>query len=248
MKEGLKIKSIKRISIQDLLIMDHERFYIVNKPSGLSSLNDRSNPDLCLDNLAEAYHPGSILCHRLDKFTSGAMIIAKDETAYRYFSIQFQERLVEKHYNAIVAGVHNFQNKEVDFPIYKSSNGSLRIDYAEGKPALTIFNTLEQFKHFTLLDCEPVTGRMHQIRLHLAAIRTSIAGDELYGGKDILLSSFKRNYKYAMHEERPLNQGYMLHARSLTFNIPDQEEPISVEAPFFNNWEVVLKILRKYDK
>ena len=85
-------------------------------------------------------------------------------------------------------GLKEFENTQVDKPIYALNTGIVKIDFEKGKPAQTIFNTLEVFKKHSLIACKPITGRTHQIRIHLATLQASISGDEQYGGKSIFLS------------------------------------------------------------
>lgn len=225
----------------DWILFEDDRYLIINKPPGLSTLEDRNDPVNLLA-LARAYHGEAQVCHRLDKDTSGVLAIAKDPGAYRHLTQLFQHRQVTKIYHAIVDGIHRFENEAVDQPILKKSDGTVSLD-AKGKASLTFFQTLEAYKAHCLVSCRPVTGRMHQIRIHLAYLGASISGDAGYGGKPIFLSQLKRNYNLKKtEEEQPLMKRMALHALSVTFNSLDDKE-ITVEAPYPKDFRVAVKQL-----
>jgi 23S rRNA pseudouridine955/2504/2580 synthase len=180
----------------------------------------------------------------LDKDTSGVLAIAKNPAAYRHLSMQFENREVTKTYHAVADGVHHFENKLVDAPIVKLNNGTVRINKQEGKDAQTYFTTEQAFKNHTLIRCNPVTGRMHQIRIHLALLRASITGDETYGGKPFFVSSIKRGFQLKkMTDEEPLMKRMALHAFSLEFALLDGKK-IKVEAPYPKDMKALLKQLQ----
>ncbi|RMG27358.1 MAG: RluA family pseudouridine synthase [Bacteroidetes bacterium] len=239
-------KANKFIHFKDLILYEDEHILLINKPVGMASLDDKSTRNV--NHLARLYHPELKLCHRLDKMTSGVLLLAKGGEHYRSISLQFQHRQVRKCYHTLVAGVHQFDGYEINLPLLVTSNKKVYVNKQEGKASKTRVFSREQFRNYTLLQCEPVSGRMHQIRVHLAAIRCPIVGDQLYGGADIYLSKLKRNYKFSMRkEEQPLNHGYLLHAHSLEFTHPASGEQLSFTAPYPKNFEVVLKVLRKYN-
>ena len=194
----------KKIQIQDIILFEDPDFFLVNKPPFLSTLEDRQD-NINLLALAKAYSSDAQVCHRLDKDTSGVLAIAKNPEAYRHLSIQFEKRQVSKVYHAVVDGVHNFKDVLVDQPILKQDDGMVKISKREGKPAQTYFSSLKSYRHHTLIECRPITGRMHQIRIHLAFLGASITGDELYGGKPLFLSAIKRRFNLKnLTEEEPL--------------------------------------------
>ncbi|MCI4667068.1 MAG: RluA family pseudouridine synthase [Bacteroidia bacterium] len=242
----MSTKTKKNLAFKDLILFEDEDIILINKPLNVASLDDKSQQNIHF--LAKEYDNDLRLCHRLDKNTSGVLLLCRKDENYRNISIQFEKRKVKKTYHTIVGGVHRFDQLEVDLPIYVSTNKKVSISHANGKPSKTIFETNLAFRNYTLINCYPVSGRMHQIRVHLSAISCPIVGDSLYGGEDILLSNLKRNYKYSMRkEERPVNHGYMLHAHELNFTHPQSGEAMSVAAPYPKNFETTLKILRKYN-
>ncbi|WP_423149520.1 RluA family pseudouridine synthase [Rubrolithibacter danxiaensis] len=232
---------------QDLILFENNDLIVVNKPAFISSLDEREGGEINMLRLAKQYSDDAQICHRLDKETSGALIIAKNPEAYRFISIQFEKRQVNKVYHAIINGTHQFSNLEVDLPILNLGNKNVSISRQEGKPALTIFNSLKYFKHYTLVECRPVTGRMHQIRIHLATQRASISGDEMYGGKPVFLSEIKRGYRLGKdQEELPIMKRFALHAREVTFKI-SEDKPVTITAPYPKDFETLLKLLEKFD-
>lgn len=234
--------------LQDMILFENENVVVVNKPPHLSSLDERIVENPSLLKIARAHHPELRLCHRLDKETSGALILAKNDETYRYVSMEFEHRRVLKRYHAVIEGIHRFDQLEVDLPIGPSRNGLMKIDFKEGKEALTYFNSLAYFRHYTLVECTPITGRTHQIRVHLAAQKAIIAGDSAYGGKAPLLSRIKRKYNIGeFEEERPMIGRFALHAYQIKFMASDGVE-VDVTAPYPKDIQVLLKQLEKYDR
>ena len=235
-----------RIKFQDLIVFEDEDFILVNKPPFLSTLEDR-NEKINLLRLARAYAPDAQVCHRLDKDTSGVLAIAKNPVAYRHLSMQFEKRQVTKLYHAVVDGIHQFNEREVDQPILKQPDGMAKISKREGRPAVTYFTSIRSFRHHTLVACKPITGRMHQIRLHISHLGAPITGDELYGGKPFFLSQVKRKFNLKKEtEEEPLIKRMALHAFSLTFNDLSESSRI-VEAPYPKDLQVLMKQLEMND-
>lgn len=235
------MKSVK-IKIDDLILWEDKDFFVLNKPPFLSTLQDRNDP-VNLLGLAKQYSSDAQACHRLDKDTSGAIAFAKNPEAYRHLSMQFEHREVSKIYHAVVDGIHNFKDELVDAPILKMDDGIAKISKREGKPAQTYFTSLRSYRFHTLVECRPVTGRMHQIRVHLAFLKAPITGDEQYGGKPFFLSSVKRgfNLKKAT-EEQPLINRMALHAYALEFtNLTSQK--VRVEAPYPKDMQALIRQL-----
>ena len=138
----------------------------------------------------------------------------------------------------------HFRDFWVDLPIFAEQVGKIRIDRTHGKPAQTRFNTLQVFRHFTLLECEPKTGRLHQIRVHLQSQNASIAADVLYKSDIPHLSKIKRKMHGA---DTPLIQRFALHARELELLDVDLS-PMKLIADYPKDFAVFLKLLNKYDQ
>ena len=231
----------------DLILFENDDVIVVNKPPFLSSLDEREGGEVNLLRLAKAYWDDAQICHRLDKETSGALIIAKNPEAYRMVSMQFEKRQVKKVYHAVIDGTHTFENLLIDLPILNVGKGNVTISRQEGKRAETWFQSLKYFKHYTLVECRPVTGRMHQIRIHLATQRASIAGDDMYKGEPVFLSKIKRKYHLGKdQEELPIMKRFALHAYEVTFKINPETE-ITIHAPYPKDFETLLKLLEKFD-
>lgn len=232
-----------KMKLEDLIIWEDDNYIVINKPAFISTLADR-NDSVNILSMAREYHEDAQVCHRLDKETTGALVIARNPEAYRHMSIQFENREVTKIYHAVADGIHDFNNREVERSILKLGNGSVRIDI-KGKEATTIFQTLKAYTAHTLIECRPITGRMHQIRVHLSSIEAPITGDEMYGGKPLYLSTIKRKYNLKKWtEEQPLIKRLALHAHSLTFKGLNGKE-LSIEAPYPKDFRVLTEQLDK---
>lgn len=237
------------MTFKDLILLENSNYIIINKPTGISSLQERFGMHVSIQDLSKSYLPIAQLGHRLDKMTSGVLVVAKNPEAYRNFHLQLQNREVIKKYHAIVHGTHKFDRDPIDLPIKVSSSGKAKIDFKMGKQSLTIIKSIENFRHFTLLECLPITGRLHQIRIHLANQGANLVSDTSYGGKFPFLSQIKKNYKRSTKEKEPIPMisRFALHAYSISFSNIDGEELI-VNAPYPKDFVVFLKQLRKYDQ
>lgn len=233
---------MKKYSVRDLILWEDNDFIAVNKPPFLSTLEDRSDPVNLLA-LVRDYCETAQACHRLDKDTSGIIVFAKNPEAYRHMSMQFEHRKVEKIYHAVVDGVHDFQHHLVDAPILAAPDGIVKISKRDGKPAQTYFTTLVAYRQHSLIECRPITGRMHQIRIHLSLLNASITGDEQYGGKPLYLSAIKRGFNLKKHtEEEPLMKRMALHAKSLIFKSM-KDEKLTLEAPYPKDFQALIRQL-----
>ena len=228
--------------LKDILLWEDEDYFAINKPPFISTLEDRNDPVHLLA-LAKAYCAKAQACHRLDKDTSGVLIFAKNPDAYRNLSIQFEKREVKKIYHAVVDGIHDFKEQLVDAPIARNDDGTVSIRKSDGKSAQTYFTTLEVYRGHSLIECRPITGRMHQIRAHLALLKASITGDEQYGGKPFLLSSIKRSFNLKRNtEEQPIMKRMALHAKSIAFfNLKGNW--IDLDAPYPKDFQALIRQL-----
>jgi 23S rRNA pseudouridine955/2504/2580 synthase len=237
---------MKKLNLQDLVLFENKDVMVLNKPPYISSLDERDETRSSIIKLLRAQMSDPQLCHRLDKETSGALVIAKNPETYRAVSMEFEHRRVIKTYHAIADGVHSFDNHEVFLPITQTSKGNVRIDFKTGKEAVTYFTTLKNFKNFTLIKCTPITGRMHQIRIHLSSQRAPIASDIEYGGQMPMLSTMKRKYSFTKwEEEQTIMRRVALHAQRIKFNL--KGEDIEVTAPYPKDFDVFLKLLEKFN-
>lgn len=237
---------MKYPTFSELILFEDDDLLVVNKPANMSTLDDRNTFELNLLRLTKKYLEDAQICHRLDKETSGCVIIAKNPETYRSVAMQFEHRQIDKTYHAIVHGNHQMNDLEVNLPILNQGKDNVKID-REGKPALTYFTSLHHFKNFTLVGCKPITGRMHQIRIHLATQRAIIAGDVMYGGQFPMLSTIKRKFRLSKNEEeQPIMKRFALHAYQISFQ-KNNGEQLTVTAPYPKDFDVFLKLLQKFD-
>jgi len=231
----------KLSNLADSILFQNQDYILINKPPFIATLEDRNDPVNLLQQAREIV-PDAQVCHRLDKDTSGILAIAKNPEAYRHLSMQFEQRQVKKIYHAIIDGISQFDEKLVDRPILKQSDGTVKIS-REGKDAQTWFSTLQNFKNHSLVQCSPITGRMHQIRIHLATLKAPITGDTIYGGKEFYLSSIKRGFNLKKDSvEEPFMKRMALHAHSLSFSGLDGKN-IEMVAPYPKDMAALLKQL-----
>lgn len=237
---------MKKASIEDAILFENDNVLAINKPSGISTLEDRSDSNNVLSKVREL-HPEIKNCHRLDKYTSGVLLFAKNLDTYRHINRQFEARTIRKTYHALVHGITEFRDFKVDVPLLIRGNGKVVWDKRDGKLSSTTFTTIQNFREYSLLKCMPVTGRKHQIRVHLQYANHPIVADLDYGGSLIYLSQLKSNYKMSNKEERPITDRMALHAFSIQFDLQDQQS-IAIEAPYPKDLQILLKQLEKYSK
>jgi 23S rRNA pseudouridine1911/1915/1917 synthase len=232
---------------------EDDHLLIINKKAGLRTIPDRYSADgpNLFAMLKKRY--GNIwVIHRLDKDTSGIICFAKSEEAHKSMSLQFQDRTVKKTYSAIVDGALTKSSGSIATSIAPHPNrkGAMIINN-NGKAALTHFQLKEGFKQFSLLEVEIMTGRTHQIRVHLASIHHPLAVDKLYGKREALfLSEIKRKgFKIGRNkEERPILNRQPLHANQLVFVHPASGETMHITASLPKDMNALLKQLRKWGK
>ena len=235
---------MKSINLSDFIVHEDEHYLVINKWPGISTLSDR-HQEVCLLDKVRKYYDGAQVCHRLDKHTSGVLVFAKNQEAYRYLSLQFQDRKVRKVYHALVEGRHQFRDKVIDLPLYQGRRGHVRVSHMSGKDSETKVNTLQEFNTHSLLQCEPATGRTHQIRVHLSEVGAPLMGDVAYGGHELYLSEIKRHYNLRKDSsERPLMARPALHAKSLGFRSVSGDF-VEYEADYPKDFRATLNQLNK---
>jgi RluA family pseudouridine synthase len=235
----------------DLLFQD-DALVAINKPARLAVLPGRGRTESLVELLtADPRLKGAkpLIVHRLDADTSGVIVFALTEAAHRALSEQFRLRTVTKEYWALVRGTPLHESGSVNLPIGGDPGNKNRmvIRGLEPKKSRTNWVMKDRFKGVSLLAVFPVTGRRHQIRVHLKAMGHPLAVDPYYGGESLLLSEFKRKYKLGKHqEERPLMERLTLHARSLSFAHPTSGEPMTISAELPKDFRSALAALEKW--
>lgn len=251
------------------VIFEDDSLLAFDKPSGLLVAPDRW--DKQRENLMGLVHAkfghDFANVHRLDADTSGLLLCAKNKVALDFVSGQFQSKTVQKKYHALVVVLPIDEAMKVVKPIRDAAGalpdafivdlalgederqkGRMRVFKGRGgKECTTEFRTLERFGRFAFVECKPLTGRTHQLRVHLAAAGAPILNDPFYGAPEIklLLSDLKRRYK-GRDEEKPMISRLALHASELTLTHPVTREPLTLSAPLPHEFEVALKYLRKF--
>lgn len=221
------------------IVYEDSDIIVVNKPKGMVVHPANGNPDgtlvnaimnICKDSLSGIggeIRPGIV--HRIDKDTSGLLIVAKNDKAHINLSEQIKNREITKKYVALVRGVIKENFATIDMPIGRSDKDRKKMAVRkDGKKAVTHFDVIERFDGFTYLDIKIDTGRTHQIRVHMAEIGYPIVGDMVY-------SNGKNPFGV---------EGQMLHAKSLDFKHPTTGKQMHLEAPLPEYFEEVLEKLR----
>jgi 23S rRNA pseudouridine1911/1915/1917 synthase len=229
------------------VIFENENFIAINKPTALLSIPDRVRSETSLKDMLMHQYGEIFTVHRLDKGTSGLIVYAKNEQTHKQLSQSFEGRDVEKYYVGLVHG--KMQNKEgtIDAPIteHPVKKGKMII-HMKGKPSVTDYSIIENFRLFSWAKFCIQTGRTHQIRVHLQYINHSIVCDELYGsGEPIYVSSLKRNYHLSKKEdgEKPILSRLALHSLQLKFDLNGEHYELEAEIP--KDLKATLKQLRK---
>jgi RluA family pseudouridine synthase len=205
------------------IIYQDDDIIVVNKPAGVSVTKDRSGDDQLTDILADQLEPAVCsqlrLVHRLEKDTSGVMVLAKNVEAQTKFTTYFEKREVKKTYLAIVTGFVPGRQGTINAPLTRDPKNPALMCIAKkkGKAAVTDWQLLADFGSVALLAVNPLTGRTHQIRVHLPSIALPLAIDPLYGSsRPLFLSDFKSGYRLAKGQtEKPLIERLTLHAYQL---------------------------------
>lgn len=244
------------------VLYEDEHLLALDKPSGLLTSPDRYDPER--PNLMKLLHAGiaenkpwarerglSYLmnAHRLDFETSGVILLAKSKPVLVQLANLFGSEKPAKKYGALVQGQPASDEFESDAKLapHPANPAIVRVDPKQGKRALTLFKVRERFDGWTWIECRPLTGRTHQIQVHLKSFGLPIVGDALYGGKPLWLSRLKSDYRLKPnHEERPLIGRLALHAEELTLTHPAGGQVVSIEVSLPKDITVGLKYLRRY--
>jgi 23S rRNA pseudouridine1911/1915/1917 synthase len=234
------------------IIAETEHWVALNKPSGLLSIPDRKQSEPSLKDWLNEKYGRVWVVHRLDKFTSGLILFAKDEETHKLLSMQFEERVVEKFYLGLVHGILVNKVGSVDAPIMEHpTKKTTYITHQKGRASLTEYKVLEEHGQYSWMQFQIHTGRTHQIRVHMKHIGHPIVCDEVYGtATPILLSSFKRKkfkLSKADDEERPLLNRLALHAWKLKFTDVNGKT-VEMEAPLSKDLKALLQQFEKWIK
>jgi 23S rRNA pseudouridine1911/1915/1917 synthase len=253
------------------ILQEDDALIAFDKPSGLAVARERrekAKGASLMEAVQAAYGPEVANVHRLDAEASGVLLCAKTKPALDFLSGQFQGKTAARTYLAFAVvldperaaalagavrapggGLPAAFRVEADLGEDAGHPGRFAVvgKRAGGKPSATEFRVLAAFGRFAWVECRPLTGRPHQIRVHLAAAGAPILQDALYGdpADQLLLSNLKRRYK-GRDVERPLIGRLALHASELTILHPATRVPLTIAAPLPHEFEVALKYLRRY--
>lgn len=233
------------------ILFQNESILAMDKPAGFLSVPDRYHEDKpSLATFVLQDFPTARPLHRLDFETSGVVLFCLQPEAFGWYSEQFEHRLISKRYTAITEGRLLKEEGFIDEPLFTLTTGTVVIS-KRGKSSQTQWKLLESFRHHSLVEASPLTGRTHQIRVHLSSIGHPIVGDTLYGsGGALYLSSLKGKNKYRLgkdeEEERPLMGRIALHASGISFDDFTSRERIAVESSLPKDLKVTLAKLQQY--
>jgi 23S rRNA pseudouridine1911/1915/1917 synthase len=215
----------------DLVAIDKPAGMVVHSGAGVHSgtlVNALLHRFHSLSRTAGELRPGIV--HRLDRYTSGVLLVAKNDAAHQALSAQFASRRVEKTYLAMVHGKVKLDSGRIEKPIARDPRQRVRMTarLTHGRTAWSEYRVLRRFSAFTFLEVRIGTGRTHQIRVHLASIGHPVVGDRLYGAP-------------AKIEDEPALPRYFLHAHRIRFAQPSTGEPVTVESPLPADLEAWIK-------
>jgi 23S rRNA pseudouridine1911/1915/1917 synthase len=236
------------------ILFEDGNIIAINKPSGMLSIPDRFDKSKANahDMLKAQTNQQIFVLHRIDKETSGILLFAKNEVAHKLFSKLFESNSIKKTYFAIIKGSPEQDQGSIHDSIAHdpSRPGKMKI-HPKGKESHTEWKILERFKGYSILEIALLTGRTHQIRVHLAHIGYPLAVDSFYGKKDSLkisdLKSKARQGKSQLEFPDLINR-CSLHAWKLSYNNPTTAIQINIEAPLPKDLFAVINQLRKHSK
>ncbi|MCP3699790.1 MAG: 23S rRNA pseudouridine(955/2504/2580) synthase RluC [Aliivibrio sp.] len=229
------VKLAKVSELESCIIYEDDHLLILNKPSG-TAVHGGSGLKFGAIEALRALRPDARfleLVHRIDRDTSGILLVAKKRSALRRLQEQFRNKTVQKYYFALVMGQWKSTCKVVNAPLLKNEVNSIVRVNSNGKPSETRFKILENFEQATLIQASPITGRTHQIRVHAQYTGHPIGWDDRYGDRrfDAYSGQFGLDRLF-------------LHAANIKFTHPSTEELMDISAPMENKLERVLKGLR----
>jgi len=234
------------------IIYENDDFLIINKFSDVLSIPDRWDPDIPnLRSLLDERYGKIFVVHRLDKETSGIMVFAKNAETHKYLNDLFEKQKIKKLYHVVVSGILQRNELDVDIPVM--ADPSLKgksIPSSRGKESLTKIKVLQRFKVATLIECDLISGRHHQIRVHCSVIGHPLLVDEMYGSKsEFLLSTVKRKFNLKKGtEERPIIDRITMHAHSIQFPHPQTGEMVTFTAEYPKDFAALVQVLAKYSQ
>lgn len=246
--------------VEDLVLWSDRCLLVVAKPAGLlvnpgGFPRQGEPPNVSLREILEPRYGRLWLVHRLDRDTSGVLVLARTADAHRALNTQFQERIPVKIYHALVVGTPDWGERTVDLPLLADGDRRHRTVVPRGKAARrkaksarTDLRVLERFPAYTLLQARPFTGRTHQVRAHLAALGLPIVADQLYGGGATLspadLAPGAQIEEDSGAKRAPLLARPALHALSLALRHPETGQELCFEAPYPPDLAAALQHLR----
>lgn len=243
------------------IVYEDDDVLVVNKPAGMCVHPGHGNFDGTLVN-ALAHYLGlsqapdaederlGILVHRIDKDTSGLLLVAKNDEAQLRLAKQFYVHSIDRRYRAIVWGDIKEEEGTIDAGIGRDPNDRLRYricnDPELGKHAVTHYRVLERFGYVTLVECRLETGRTHQIRVHMASIGHPLFNDERYGGAEIRKGTIYSKYKQFIRNCFELCPRQALHAKTLGFEHPVTKKWLQFDSEMPSDMTALLEKWRKY--
>lgn len=239
------------LKIEEQVLLENDDLIAINKPPGLLSIQDRAGKETSLKQILQQKFENIFTVHRLDKETSGIIVFAKHEEAHKHLSQQFEKRQTEKIYNGLVLGIPAEKSGVINVPIaeHPVKKGSMTV-HKKGKESITNYEVLDSFRFYSWMHFQILTGRTHQIRVHMKHLGHPVVCDPLYGdGKSIFMSQLKAKYNLSKseEEERPILSRLALHASELKF-IDMQGNKIEIKAPLPKDLKATLNQLQKVKK